>query len=141
MKRESFSRRKFIASLSAGSAAVAASGFIPAFGNITSVDSNAGRLAILGGTPVVKDKVWPEWPYVDERVVEEVVKTTRSGIWCRIQSPNGTVPTFEQEFAKIYGTKTSVSTGSGTQALNTAVEALGIGSGDEIGAELSWFRD
>ena len=107
MKKKSFSRRKFIATLSAGSAAVAASGYMPSFGNITSVSSNAGKLAILGGTPVVKDKVWPEWPYVDEQVVEEVVKTTRSGIWCRIQSPNGTVPTFEKEFAKMYGTNTT----------------------------------
>ena len=55
-----------------------------------------------------------------------------SGIWCRIQSPNGTVPTFEKEFAKIMGVKTSVGTGSGTQSLNTAVEALGIGPGDEV---------
>jgi len=132
MKKDNFTRRKFIATLSTGSAAVAISGSIPAFGNITTVNSNAGKLAILGGTPVAKDKVWPDWPYIDERVVEEVVKTTRSGIWCRIQSPNGTVPTFEQEFAKIYGTKTSVSTGSGTQALNTVVEAMGIGPGDEV---------
>src|SRR5512137_1129995 len=132
MKKKNYSRRNFIATLSAGTAAAAASGYVPAFGNVTTVSSNAGKLAILGGTPVAKDKVWPDWPYVDERVVEEVVKTTRSGIWCRIQSPNGTVPTFEQEFAKIYGTKTSVSTGSGTQALNTVVEAMGIGPGDEI---------
>ena len=78
MKKKSFSRRKFIATLSAGGAAVATSGYMPAFGKITSVNGSSGNLAILGGTPVVKDKVWPEWPYVDERVVEEVVKTTRS---------------------------------------------------------------
>lgn len=132
MKKKSLSRRKFIATLSAGSAVVAASGYVPSFGKITSVSSNAGKLAALGGTPVVKDKVWPEWPYVDEHVVEEIVKTTRSGIWCRIQSADGTVPTFEKELAKLYGTNTTVSTGSGTQSLNTVVEALGIGPGDEI---------
>jgi perosamine synthetase len=132
MKKKDFTRRKFIATVSAGSAAAVVSGAIPTFGNITSINSNAGKLAILGGTPVAPAKVWPDWPYVDERVVEEVVKTTRSGIWCRIQSPNGTVPTFEKEFAKILGVKSSVCTGSGTQSLNTAVEALGIGPGDEI---------
>ena len=132
MKKKNFSRRTFIATISAGSAAVAASGYTSALAGITPVGSNAGRLAIFGGTPAVKEKVWPEWPYVDERVVEEVVKTTRSGIWCRIQSPDGTVPTFEKEFAKLYGTNYCVSTGSGTQALNTVVEALGIGPGDEI---------
>jgi dTDP-4-amino-4,6-dideoxygalactose transaminase len=111
---------------------ILASSSIPAFGNITSINNNSGKLAILGGTPVAPAKVWPDWPYVDEKVVEEVVKTTRSGIWCRIQSATGTVSTFEKEFAKILGTKSSVCVGSGTQALNTAVEALGIGPGDEI---------
>jgi perosamine synthetase len=132
MKKNRLSRRRFISTISAGTAAVAASGYVPVFGNIETVSNNAGKLAIFGGTPVARNKVWPDWPYVDENVVEEIVKTTRSGIWCRIQSPDGTVPTFEKEFAKIYGTNTSVSTGSGTQALNTAVEALGIGPGDEI---------
>ncbi len=132
MKRNDFSRRKFIATISAGSAAMAASGYIPSFGRDLPNIGRAGQLAALGGTPVIKEKVWPDWPYVDERVVEEIVKTTRSGIWCRIQSPTGTVATFEKEFAKIYGTGSSVSTGSGTQALNTVVEALGIGPGDEI---------
>ena len=42
MKKKSFSRRNFIATLSAGSAAVAASGYMPAFGNISGVNSNAG---------------------------------------------------------------------------------------------------
>jgi perosamine synthetase len=132
MTKQDFTRRKFIATISTGSVAAVVSSSIPTFGNITSVNNNTDKLAILGGTPVAKDKVWPNWPYVDEKVVEEIVKTTRSGIWCRIQSTDGTVPTFEKEFAKMLGTNTSVSTGSGTQALNTAVEALGIGPGDEI---------
>jgi perosamine synthetase len=133
MKTKDFTRRKFINTVSAGSvAAVAVSSSVPAFGNITTFRNESEKLAILGGTPVAPDKKWPDWPYVDERVVEEVVKTTRSGIWCRIQSPTGTVVTFEKEFAKLFGIKSSVSTGSGTQSLNTAVEALGIGPGDEI---------
>jgi perosamine synthetase len=132
MTKKDFTRRKFIATISTGSVAAVVSSSIPTFGKITSANNNTDKLAILGGTPVAKDKVWPNWPYVDEKVVEEIVKTTRSGIWCRIQSTDGTVPTFEKEFAKMLGTNTSVSTGSGTQALNTAVEALGIGPGDEI---------
>jgi perosamine synthetase len=61
-----------------------------------------------------------------------VVKTTKSGIWCRIQSSTGTVPTFEKEYAKLLGAKLCVATGSGTQSLHTCVEALGIGPGDEV---------
>lgn len=132
MKTKNLTRRRFVSVVSAGSVAAVASSVIPSFGKITHVTSNANKLAILGGTPVAPNKVWPEWPYVDERMVEEIVKTTRSGIWCRIQSATGTVPTFEKEFAKLMGIKTSVSTGSGTQSLNTCVEALGIGPGDEV---------
>ena len=132
MKKKDFTRRRFIATVSAGSLAAVASGAVPAIGNLTGMTQKAGKLAILGGNPVRKNKNWPAWPYVDEKMVDSIVKTTRSGIWCRIQSETGTVPTFEKEYAALMGTKLSVSTGSGTQALNTCVEALGIGPGDEV---------
>ena len=132
MQKRNFTRRKFIASVSAGSVAAVASGSISPFSNISFAKNDAGKLAILGGTPVAPNKVWPKWPYVDEKMVEAIVNTTKSGIWCRIQSATGTVPTFEKEFAALMGTNFSVATGSGTQALNTAVEALGIGPGDEV---------
>ena len=95
-------------------------------------NGSSGKLAILGGTPVVQNKQWPKWPYVDDKVVESIVKTTRSGAWCRIDAGNSTVRTFEQEYAKLMGTKACVATGSGTQALSTCVEALGVGPGDEV---------
>lgn len=132
MKPKEFSRRRFINTVSAGSVAAVVSGSVPVFGNISSVSNAAGKLAILGGTPVIPRKIGQEWPYVDEKMVDAIVKTTRSRIWCRIQSPSGTVPTFEKEYAAMMGAKHCVSTGSGTQALNTCVEALGIGPGDEV---------
>jgi len=127
-----YSRRRFISAVSAGSVAAVASGTVSAFGNITSMMQTAGKLAILGGDAVRKNKTWPRWPYADDKIVESVLKTTKSGIWCRIQSPTGTVPTFEKEYASLMGTNFCVGTGSGTQALSTCVEALGIGPGDEI---------
>ena len=132
MEKNNFTRRRFITGVSAGSIAAVASTSIPALGNISYLAGQTGKLAILGGEPVVKDKVWPAWPYVDEKMVAEIVKTARSGIWCRIQSKTGTVPTFEKEYATLMGTKFALGTGSGTQALNTCVEALGIGPGDEV---------
>jgi len=100
-------------------------------GNIT---NNAGKLAILGGDPVVKNMFRPIGPppYLDEKMVDAIVKTTRSGIWCRIQSATGTVATFEKEYAKLVGTSFCVAVGAGTQALSASVEALGIGAGDEV---------
>jgi len=129
MKRKEFSRRRFISTVAIGSLASVASNSIPSF---TSLTRSAGTLAILGGEPAVKNKVWPNWPYVDEKMVETIMKTTRSGIWSRIQSATGTVPTFEKEYADLMGTRLSVTTGSGTQALSCCVEALGIGAGDEV---------
>jgi len=97
------------------------------------VSRTAGKLALLGGEPVRKrNQPWPLWPYVDESIVDSVVKTTRSGIWCRIQSATGAVATFEKEYAKLMGARFCVATGSATQALHTCVEALGIGPGDEV---------
>jgi dTDP-4-amino-4,6-dideoxygalactose transaminase len=129
MNTNDLTRRQFIAAASAGSLAAVASRTIPAYGNIA---KKATKLAILGGEPVRKNKSWPNWPYWDENVIDSIVKTTKSRIWCRIQSESGTVPTFEKKFAQLLGTKFCVATGSGTQALHTCVEALGIGPGDEV---------
>jgi len=132
MKRSNYSRRKFIATASIGSMGAVAAGRISPFKSITFINSGAEKLAILGGTPVAPNKVWPDWPYVDHEMVNRIIKTVRSGIWSRIQSRNGTVPTFELEYAALMGTKRCVATGSGTQALSSCVEAMGIGAGDEV---------
>jgi perosamine synthetase len=129
MRTKRITRRGFITAVSASSFGAMATTAIPFFGKIA---DNADKLAILGGEPVRKNKSWPKWPYVDERVVDSILKTTRSGIWCRIDSKTGTVPTFEKAYAELMGTKLSVAVGSGTQALSTCVEALGIGPGDEV---------
>lgn len=129
MNSGDLTRRQFIAAASAGSLAAVTSKSVPAYGSVT---RKAGKLAILGGEPVRKNKSWPEWPHWDEKVVESVLKTTKSRIWCRIQSSSGAVPTFEKEYAKLMDTGFCVATGSGTQALHTCVEALGIGPGDEV---------
>jgi len=130
MKFNDLSRRNFITAVTATTVATAFSNVIPAFGNTR---KNAGKLAIYGGTPV-RVKVWPKWPAMiaDENLIESVLKTTKSGIWSRIQSPTGTVATFEKEYARLMGTQLCIGTGSGTQALATSVEAMDFGPGDEI---------
>jgi dTDP-4-amino-4,6-dideoxygalactose transaminase len=128
MKTHPINRRQFIAVASATSAAMASPTF-PVYGDTT---GKAKKLALLGGEPVRQNRTFPSWPYVDDKVLEAVANTTKSGIWCRIQSTNGTVPTFEAAYAKLMGAKFCVATGSGTQALHTCVEALGIGAGDEV---------
>lgn len=128
MSGKDLTRRQLLAAASVGTI-TAASGKIPAYGNIT---GNARKLAILGGEPVRKNKSWPQWPHWDEEVIDSLMKTAKSRIWCRIQSRSGTVPTFEKAWAQMTKARFCVATGSGTQALHTCVEALGIGPGDEV---------
>ena len=89
MNHKNMTRRRLLAAASIGTAA-AISRNIPAYANFT---KRAGKLAILGGEPVRKNGSWPPWPHWDQSVVDSVVKTTKSRIWCRIQSASGTVPT------------------------------------------------
>lgn len=129
MNEHDVHRRRFLTATSGSAVAALAAQSLPALG---SVRNGAGQLALLGGEPVRKNKSWPDWPYCDDQVVDAIVKTTKSRIWCRIQSSSGTVPTFEKEFAQLMGMKSCVATGSCTQSLHTALEALGIGPGDEV---------
>lgn len=129
MNPNNLTRRQFVSMASAGSVGAVVSRRVPAFGSIS---KKAGKLAILGGDPVRRNKAWPSWPYWDDKVVESVMKTTKSRKWCRIQSGADAVPSFEKAFAELTGAKHCVLTGSGTQALHTSVEALGIGPGDEV---------
>lgn len=129
MKKTNFTRRRFIATASAASVATIASSSLPGI----NISTKAGKLAVLGGTPLrSRDKAWPPWPYVDDKVVESLVRTARSRIWCRIDSKTNNVSAFEKAYADLIGTKYCVATGSGTQALHTCVEAMGFGPGDEI---------
>src|SRR5690606_18154304 len=132
-KKKGISRRKFIGSVS--TATVAAAVGVPlksAASKMEIFNHHADKLAILGGKPVrTPGRMGPEWPLVNDEIVDHMVKTVKSRVWSRIQR-NAVTPSFEESFAKLIGTKYCVGTGSGTQALSTCVYALGIGPGDEV---------
>lgn len=130
MNKKQINRRTFVGTVTMGATGLAVTGTLPIIGKTT---NSSSKLAILGGDPVRKNKAWPKWPHVDEKMIEQLTETTKSGLWGRINNPiNGTVIRFEEEYAKMIGAKACVAVGSGTQALHTAVEALGLGPGDEI---------
>lgn len=129
---KNITRRSFITALSAGATTAAAAKALGPLENISAFVPKQQKLALLGGTPIVKDKVWPAWPYVDEKIVSKVSETVRSGKWCRIDIKNGNVEQFEKAFAELMEAKGCVCVGSGTQAIHTVVEAMGFGPGDEI---------
>src|ERR1035437_9407334 len=118
MKSKEFTRRNFVSVISAGSVAAVASGVVPVYGNTTGMTQSKGKLAILGGDPVRKDKPWHSWPFIDQNVLDSIIKTTKSGVWCRTSANNIAATTFEKEFSAMLGAKYFLGVGSGTQALN-----------------------
>ena len=78
------------------------------------VDTGLTRTVSSGEDGAYRLEFLPVGNYEIEVTATGLKKTTRSGIWCRIQSPTGTVPTFETEYARLMGAKFCVATGSGT---------------------------
>ncbi|MFF4370547.1 DegT/DnrJ/EryC1/StrS family aminotransferase [Streptomyces sp. NPDC001594] len=92
--------------------------------------------------PVRGGRPWPRWPRPAAGAAGALLDVLHSDRWS-IASPYGGGPTREQrfaaEFAAYLGTRHCVPTASGTAALMTALEACGVGAGDEvIVPALSW---
>jgi len=89
------------------------------------------KLAINGGKPLrdAKAKPWPRWPVWDEKEEKGLLEVLRSGVW----SYNGLKELeFNKAFAKFVGTEYAISVANGTVALQLALEACGVGLGDEV---------
>jgi hypothetical protein len=87
------------------------------------------QLAIDGGTPV-RSTPFPRWPEFDEEMIDVATAVLRSGkvnYWTGDQTR-----TFEREFADFVGAQHAVAVANGTLALELALEALGVGDGDEV---------
>jgi L-glutamine:2-deoxy-scyllo-inosose/3-amino-2,3-dideoxy-scyllo-inosose aminotransferase len=88
-------------------------------------------LAIKGGKPLrdVKKNPWPKWPVWDRREEKALLEVLQSGVW----SYNGPKEAqFNRAFAKFIGTEYALSVANGTVSLQLALEALGVGLGDEV---------
>ncbi|MBN1509849.1 MAG: DegT/DnrJ/EryC1/StrS family aminotransferase [Sedimentisphaerales bacterium] len=89
------------------------------------------RLAINGGKPVrnVKRNPWPKWPVWDQRDEKALLSVLRSGVW----SYNGPAEKrFDKAFAEYVGSRYALALANGTVTLQVALEACGIGYGDEV---------
>lgn len=67
-------------------------------------------------------------PLLDELEVDAVSKVLRSGALAQ----GAVVAEFEKKFAEFVGTKHAIAVANGTLALELALLAMGIGSGDEV---------
>lgn len=86
------------------------------------------KLAIDGGTPIRKEKIYYGRQWVDEKDVEAVSKVlTGDYLTC-----GPTVTALEQKICEITGAKYAVSVCNGTAALHCACIAAGLGEGDEV---------
>jgi len=86
------------------------------------------KLAIHGGTPVRKTMLPYSHQWIDEDDIAAVVEVLRSD-WL---TTGPKVEEFERAFADFVGAKEAVAVSSGTAALHAAMDALGIGPGDEV---------
>jgi dTDP-4-amino-4,6-dideoxygalactose transaminase len=89
-----------------------------------------GELAIFGGAPL-RRAPWPAWPRPEtaRRAAELAGQALTSGKW----AGDGPMEAeFAARFAALQGARHGVCVSSGTTALQTALEAAGIGFGDEV---------
>lgn len=86
------------------------------------------KLAIDGGTPVRKEKIFYGRQWVDAKDVEAVSKVlTGDYLTC-----GPTVTALEQKICEVTDAKYAVSVCNGTAALHCACIAAGLGEGDEV---------
>ncbi len=79
--------------------------------------------------------VWPSFTRKTEREVVKILCSGRVNYWTGSEGKK-----FEVAFAKYLGVKSAVSTTNGTAALRLALEALGVGRGDEVIVTAYSFR-
>ncbi|TYR36618.1 DegT/DnrJ/EryC1/StrS family aminotransferase [Sphingobacterium phlebotomi] len=119
-----YSRREF---LRQGS--IMGAGLLAAPTILTASSLTAGVPAILGGAPVLANKQWTKWPVWNPATDDErLLRVVRSGVWSRAK----VVAEFEEAWATAVGSKRSLTTVNGTNALITAISQFDIGPGDEV---------
>ncbi len=91
-------------------------------------------LAALGGKPIRRN-AWPRWPRADQSTEDALKKVLRSERWTISGPCTSDFPferRFAEAFAEFHGAPHCVPTTSGSSALVIALEALGVGPGQEV---------
>jgi len=86
------------------------------------------KLAINGGQPAI-GKAFPEWPVWDTRDVEAVGKAVQEEVW---GYHGAKIDEFAREFSRFQRLAHVIPVANGSVALDIALQALGVGEGDEV---------
>jgi dTDP-4-amino-4,6-dideoxygalactose transaminase len=128
MNPNNVDRREFFQGASAGVAglSLATSALLA---RPSSAGDARGTLAALGGQPVRTER-FPSWPVLEPHDRDAWQKVLDEGKWCRLDGKYADA--FERAYAARMGSRRCTVTANGTSALFTALNALGVGPGDEV---------
>ncbi|MFO7908011.1 MAG: DegT/DnrJ/EryC1/StrS family aminotransferase [Pirellulaceae bacterium] len=125
--KTNLTRRGFVRAAAAGSAALAAVGL---HRTPTARAAAVDKPALLGGNVVHKGG-WPQWPEWRQSWEARILEILRSGRWYRGRG-GGSIAEFETGYAELLGAKRCLGTASGTTALITSLQVMGLDAGDEV---------
>ena len=93
-----------------------------------------GVLALNGGEKCRKAGFfkWPDYDERELRYAEEVIRSRRWFAGMRGADPGTKTAEFEQRFASYHDAKHAIACANGTVAIEIALRAAGIGTGDEV---------
>ena len=100
-----------------------------------SINRGNNRKLALDGGPSLRSRDWPKWPRADQEVQRNVYDVLHSTRWTQSgESHRGWsyATRFADAFAGYLGMEFGVPCASGSTALSSTLEALGIGPGDEV---------
>ncbi len=89
------------------------------------------KLAILGGDPV-RRKPFSPWPQYSATDIERLTSTVESRHWGGYPLPTALAGEFSRRFAEMQGAKYALPVANGTVAITLALQAAGVGFGDEV---------
>lgn len=88
------------------------------------------KLALFGGSPVLRAEEHGRWPHVTQADKDAVMEVLDRGLLSGMYAP--ATRAFEADFAAYAGAKHALLTHCGTSALQLVVAAAGLGAGDEV---------